>query len=473
MKACLIGIKYFTIAFLACALLFISFRLKISKPDRQTMPEWEFSETITLADQMLPLLEHLTRLKYFRYFRVDLTLECESEVSNQLCTEKRKCSLCPCPEENLPKAWLDEDFRLREARTFNRYGVMEHVFDKPGQGGGRMVNGPAKDVWKLDQISEFDTYVDLHSDMESYTGYQGQRIWEVIYKEHCQGFYDMCTENRLLHRLISGMHSSVSSHLSFYFDSNPNPEPGIDKVYKPNLGMYIQKVGAYPERMGNLVFAISVLVDGISRYASEISDFKITLDDLNEELKTKQALKQLMFILAQSKETLFAKSRVFSKPMLKQVEMEQFTNYYKRIVRIMDCVDCQKCKVYGKMQVLGLTVALRKLLNEGPTQLTRNELVALVNTLKKWVESIKIMRVFGEDMQKRKRDLALCMIGMTLLVVVLINKFLGMSGKSKVDRKRIEEGVVSGTEEVKLQNGRGGKERTRDKKGKGAKRKQK
>ena len=122
---------------------------------------------------------------------------------------------------------------------------------------------------------------------------------------------------------------------------------------------------------------------------------------------------------------------------------------------------------------VGIDGALRKLLNEGPTQLTRNELVALVNTLKKWVESIKIMRVFGEDMQKRKRDLALCMIGMTLLVVVLINKFLGMSGKSKVDRKRIEEGVVSGTEEVKLQNGRGGKERTRDKKGKGAKRKQK
>lgn len=403
------------------------------------MPSWEFNETINLTEQMLPLLEHLTDLKYFRYFRVDLTRECESDISNQLCTEKLKCALCPCPEENLPKAWLDEDMRLREARSFNRYGIIEHVFDKPGgSAGGLKPDLVDIDVWRLDQISEFDTYVDLHSDVESYTGYQGQKIWEVIYKEHCQGFYDMCTDNNLLYRLISGMHASVSSHLSFYYDPNSEAQSESEKRYQPNLTLYLQKVGAYPERMGNLVFAISVLVDGISRYADEISNFKIRLEDLNEEMKTTQAIKQLMYILSQSKETLFKRSSVFSKPLLKKMEKEQFTNYYKRIVQIMDCVDCQKCKVYGKMQVLGLTVALRKLLNEGPTQLTRNELVALVNTLKKWAESIKIMRIFRDDLQKKKRDIGLCLVGLTVLIVVLVNKFLGLIGGMKEDYEKIK-----------------------------------
>lgn len=57
----------------------------------------------------------------------------------------------------------------------------------------------------------------------------------------------------------------------------------------------------------------------------------------------------------------------------------------------MDCVDCVKCKVYGKMQVLGLGVALRSFLKEEITMLSRNELVAFINTLNKWTEALEIL----------------------------------------------------------------------------------
>lgn len=45
----------------------------------------------------------------------------------------------------------------------------------------------------------------------------------------------------------------------------------------------------------------------------------------------------------------------------------------------MDCVDCEKCKVYGKMQIAGLGVALKILFsakeNGNEPKMTRNELI--------------------------------------------------------------------------------------------------
>jgi ERO1-like protein alpha len=53
----------------------------------------------------------------------------------------------------------------------------------------------------------------------------------------------------------------------------------------------------------------------------------------------------------------------------------------------MDCVECEKCKLFGKMQVQGLGTALKILFEdkfESKVKLSRNELIALVNTLAKW-----------------------------------------------------------------------------------------
>ena len=57
------------------------------------------------------------------------------------------------------------------------------------------------------------------------------------------------------------------------------------------------------------------------------------------------------------------------------------------IFRVLDCVDCNKCKVYGKMQFLGINVALRILMEKG-TNISRNEFIAFINTLDKWTESV-------------------------------------------------------------------------------------
>jgi ERO1-like protein alpha len=418
--------------------------IKVESPQEGEIADLNIKATIEKVEEISPFLTKLTNLKYFRFFRVDLSRSCEFWVSNAMCTQKLSCSLCECPKEKLPKSWLDEDLRLKEAKSFNKFQILEHIFESniptPHIEKEENIQSTDPNIWKLDQINDNSIYVDLHEDKEEFTGYQGRGIWEVIYKENCKKFYDMCTNNKLLYRLISGLHTSVSTHLSFYFkDHSRRQRPNIK--YIPNMWLYLSKVGQHSERLTNLIYATSLLMKGISRYANEISQFPIELDDLNEELKTKDLLKKLLNSLSVLKEKEFLHSDIFSKPLLRDEEKERFTKYFWNIAQIMDCVECQKCKVYGKMQVLGLATALRKLLNEEPIQLTRNELVALINTLKKWVESIEIWKIFKKELMSKKKDILMCMFGVLLMVLLLIRIFRNSYNdyqKTKSEKEKIE-----------------------------------
>lgn len=74
---------------------------------------------------------------------------------------------------------------------------------------------------------------------------------------------------------------------------------------------------------------------------------------------------------------------------------EEFFSKFHNISRIMDCVGCEKCKLWGKVQTLGLGTAIKILLHseadlvEGDRfQFTRNEVIALVNTAHQLAKSV-------------------------------------------------------------------------------------
>ena len=69
-----------------------------------------------------------------------------------------------------------------------------------------------------------------------------------------------------------------------------------------------------------------------------------------------------------------------------------FKGVFQNISAVMDCISCQKCKLHGKVQLLGLGTALKILLL--PEQLIlpsldRSEIVALFNTLAKFSRAIR------------------------------------------------------------------------------------
>jgi hypothetical protein len=55
---------------------------------------------------------------------------------------------------------------------------------------------------------------------------------------------------------------------------------------------------------------------------------------------------------------------------------QEFKMHFRNISRIMDCVGCEKCKIHGKLQILGLGTALKILLEDRTCEtLQRNEII--------------------------------------------------------------------------------------------------
>lgn len=73
---------------------------------------------------------------------------------------------------------------------------------------------------------------------------------------------------------------------------------------------------------------------------------------------------------------------------------EEFRSKFRNISRIMDCVTCEKCRLWAKLQILGLGTAIKILLtNEQElsqnTHLSRQEIVSLINTLNQFAKSVE------------------------------------------------------------------------------------
>jgi len=103
-------------------------------------------------------------------------------------------------------------------------------------------------------------------------------------------------------------------------------------------------------------------------------------------------------------ESLMFRDTDTNSPTLK----EDFRNRFRNVSRLMDCVGCDKCRLWGKVQTQGYGTALKVLFeydeaedNQNPI-LRRTELVALVNTLDRLSASLSAASKFARmfDLQK-------------------------------------------------------------------------
>ena len=75
-----------------------------------------------------------------------------------------------------------------------------------------------------------------------------------------------------------------------------------------------------------------------------------------------------------------------------------FKNNFMKISEMMDCLGCERCKVWGKLQVTGIGTALKILLSSDSDRLslTKHELVALLNSFGRHSTSIAELKHFRE-----------------------------------------------------------------------------
>lgn len=256
-------------------------------------------------------------------------------------------------------------------------------------------------------------YVSLVDNPERFTGYGGDsahQIWDAIYRENCftapsnqaQAVNDLkrviaepveeCLEKRVFYRIVSGMHASISTHLCDQYLNQTTGEWG------PNLQCYKERLYDHPERISNLYFNYALVLRAVGKLKDYVQDYTFCTGDSIQDSKTRQMITRLAKAIPAGP-AIFDESVMFQDTTMSGIELkEDFRNRFRNISRVMDCVGCDKCRLWGKVQTNGYGTALKVLFEFGndvdKPVLRRTEMVALINLLDKISSALKALESF-------------------------------------------------------------------------------
>ncbi|KDP38682.1 hypothetical protein JCGZ_04035 [Jatropha curcas] len=364
-------------------------------------------ETVNRLNEeiLYPSLQDLVKTTFFRYFKVKLWCDCPFWPDDGMC-RLRDCSVCECPESEFPESFRipflrglpSDDLLCQEGKP---QAAVDRTLDSKAFRGWTEIDNPWTNDDETDNAEM--TYVNLQLNPERYTGYSGpsaRRIWDAIYLENCAKYpsEELCHEERILYKMISGLHSSISIHIAadYLLDESRN-------LWGQNLTLMYDRVLRYPDRVRNLYFTFLFVLRAVTKAAEYLEQAEYDTGHPTEDLKTHSLIRQLLFNpkLQAACPVPFDEAKLWKGqrgPELKQQIQGQFRN----ISALMDCVGCEKCRLWGKLQILGLGTALKILFSVngqehlGQTlQLQRNEVIALINLLHRLSESVKLVHEMG------------------------------------------------------------------------------
>ena len=352
-------------------------------------------------------------------------------------------------EEDIPFVWRAEELSKLEgpkAAHPGRQLQKERGTERPLQGTLGEDVGESCVVEYDDECDERDycvpederasakgDYVSLVDNPERFTGYAGEgahMVWDAIYKENCfttpdpkpifqkvkgrglSGLFqaasdlrsvlranapatefapeDDCLEKRVFYRVISGMHASISTHLCHDY---LNQTTGM---WGPNLQCYQERLQSHPDRISNLYFNYALVLRAVTKLKSCFQNYTFCSGDVYQDADTKTKVLRLVDQAA-SGPAIFDEKLMFQDPAVAGDLKEDFRNRFRNVSRLMDCVGCDKCRLWGKLQTVGYGTALKILFEfeeGGDVPLKRTELVALVNTLARIGSSLKSIGEF-------------------------------------------------------------------------------
>lgn len=290
-----------------------------------------------------------------------------------------------------------------------------------------------------------DGYIDLRTVKESYspTATGGSEVWKEL--------YNLVKDNEQLEPLLSGLHFSVTTHLAAYHTN-------ILGYYFSNPLLFKKKFRRdYKENFLQLYAIVRTAVATLSENSGEISEPAKRLANRLRRiiLKEIEMKKHTMTYhgISTDKKALLEKSKVKDVENMDndliaedQNSSESVMNHTVKIDRKeidvinemakeLACLQCEKCKLWGTIQVKGIKSAI-KALNGMP--LFSNEVIYLVNLFEKlsdtMVESKRLINIrFPYRYVFVTRYKQVLIVSITALGIILAYLRLEKKRKFKID----------------------------------------
>jgi len=382
--------------------------------------------------QLSPLLHH----PYFRYFQVDFSRPCSHWSGDDGQCMNPGCAVDTCDDQELPDQLRGEQAHYKAPRqdfvatisnflqslykiikgwavAFGIARTEKSCMDKqPVDPSIPDADRPyLNDFCPLDPLEEGAAcdYVDLIANGERYTGYSGRaahRVWEKVYNELCfhpekddksfeltaENAREMCFEKRAFFRVVSGMHASITVHLTSNYLLEEG-QPGKEAVWGRNLKEFLRRFspstteGEGPERLKNLYFLYLLELRALSKAIPVLRQIEFKSGQSLEDKKTFDDF-EVFLSSVESFPEHFDETVMFQSGEGEEL-LASFKANFRNISLLMDCLGCERCKVWGKLQIQGIGTAL-KVITYNPSELTlsRHEVVALVNAFARVSTSI-------------------------------------------------------------------------------------
>ncbi|KAI5801596.1 endoplasmic reticulum Oxidoreductin 1-domain-containing protein [Peziza echinospora] len=411
-----------------------------------------------------PIIRSITQtFDYFGYYRLNLFgKQCPFWSDDSGMCGNIACAVHTIDDEkDIPPIWRAASLSKLEGKKAHH--PAKRVKAEPSPLSGQLGEGKDEScIVEDDECDERDycvpedeaqadgDYVSLLDNPERFTGYSGEgaaAVWSAIYRENCfsrtpvventktQNYPfgvvqpdsgavnqlkqavldrprlelvpgkdgkpallnldvdDQCLEKRVFYRVISGMHASISMHLCFDYLNQSTGQWG------PNLDCYIQRFQGHPERIQNIYFNYALVLRAVAKLRNYLNEYTFCSADPGQDRTTKAKVLELAEGAASGPE-IFDESIMFRDSNALELK-EDFKNRFRNVSRLMDCVGCDKCRLWGKVQTQGYGTALKVLFefdeNKGVEEnppLRRTELVALINTLDKLSTALEAVGKF-------------------------------------------------------------------------------
>ncbi|XP_055303381.1 ero1-like protein [Sitodiplosis mosellana] len=349
-----------------------------------------------------PRLQSLLVRDYFRFYKVNLRKECPFWADDSQCA-MRSCHVSTCSENDVPEGlkgqhqqesfmfkYLPESQQIDDCmRDHNlELSYLNKTLTQEAMHGFEIwadFDGQKDNFCILDDHENGSEYVDLLLNPERFTGYRGEsahRIWHSVYMENCfdqtstnallthinkvpKHLNNLCMEQRAFYRLLSGMHTSINIHLCSYYLLNEGSDFMSDPqgVWGRNVDEFMRRFSPEttkdegPSWLKNLYFIYLLEMRAIAKAAPFLRNEQFFTGDEDEDESVQAAVKDILNII-ESFPQHFEESLMFNGTAAAQLKAD-FREKFRNISKIMDCVGCDKCRLWGKLQVQGLGTALK------------------------------------------------------------------------------------------------------------------
>jgi ERO1-like protein alpha len=251
-------------------------------------------------------------------------------------------------------------------------------------------------------------------------------------------------------RIHSLTYSTILAKYYYYSATNS---------YGTNTKLYQSAVGDHPERVNNLYFTFIFLLRAVIKakdhlleypyytgnstddalvaaYFTKLYDNSITLNNIitiNDINECKNGFDEsILFQEHVPVDALGSDEQLCEGGRKNKILLEEFRNRFRNITKIMDCVSCDKCRIWGKVQILGIGTAIKILLTPNEDfrkinglQLHRQEVIALVNTIHQFSTSVDFAYSAGKQLpggSPSSQNLVIAIVTSLCIIIVTFVK---------------------------------------------------